>query len=270
VIDIKPRSATQNREPREQSMVIRRRIPSKGRRNSNKPSAARVLHGIVKPSKVNDEQEFLTVNSSAFFRKFHQRVGNGCLSDPVLLAQLGFHRAAKFIPLLKNSASIPKNVPGSTLEAKRTNYAEYLAAEVRLSCLIAAIAHPDKNVELSLSVAAPGASVRVKASCSANTSELKISILPASIRQIDSDAVREVLPHIKGLQRIYQLTPDDDAMLGLMKLTESGTNGGYSALPAYLVARFLQELFDRIAEVSSDTKHKRKKKNRRLTSNRSV
>ena len=68
------------------------------------------------------------------------------------LAQAGFHRAEAWNGLLAGVA-VPNEIPGEA-EAKRANYARYLAAQVRLSYPTASLAEMVKSGSLTLTGAA--------------------------------------------------------------------------------------------------------------------
>jgi hypothetical protein len=74
---------------------------------------------------------FLTVNNAPLMQKVRLVAGAQGFSDPVQLAQLGYHRAAKWRPLLTADVPIPKEIPGDP-QTGRANYASYLAMQVRL------------------------------------------------------------------------------------------------------------------------------------------
>src|SRR5262249_34955170 len=121
-----------------------------------------VTSALGKPTadrlQVNGKLAFLTVNNAPLVQSLHAAAGTNGLSDPVQLAQLGFHRANKWETALTPNIPIPKEIPGDTPAAKRTNYAEYLAAQVRLSYPTASVAQMVKSGDLPLPGAAQGAS----------------------------------------------------------------------------------------------------------------
>ena len=67
------------------------------------------------------------------------------LTDPAQLAGRGFHRADKWKALLPANAAIPPEIPGETADARKDNYAKYLAAQVRLSYPTASVAEMVKG-----------------------------------------------------------------------------------------------------------------------------
>ncbi len=180
---------------------------------------------VVSRLQVDSKLAFLTINNAVLINDIHDKVGGEKgLSDPLQLAQSGYHRADAWNRLLTN-VPIPKEIPGSTPEAQKANYAEYLAAQVRLSYPTASVAQMVQSRELLLTGAAPAADVAdvhdsVHAFLTAHQGKFEIGMEPVEqyIRKNNVvDVANETVTHIKRLQRVYQMTPTDKAMTGLMK-----------------------------------------------------
>jgi len=75
---------------------------------------------------VDGKLGFLTINNAPLMQKVHTTAGANGLSDPLHLAQTGYHRAEPWSQLLTGDVPIPKEIPGDTPETKRANYANYL------------------------------------------------------------------------------------------------------------------------------------------------
>lgn len=174
---------------------------------------------------------FLTMNNVPLMQALRRVGGSQGLSDPVQIAQAGFHRAAKWGELLNANTPIPKEIPGETPEAKRGNYAEFLAAQVRLSYPTAALAEMVKSGGLPVSV--PD---QVHGFLTEHQGQFEIGVQPVEryIAQKRLQVAPETVAQIKRLQRVYQITPGDRAMTGLLKR-------GIDA--AYHVVRFDKEAF---------------------------
>lgn len=175
--------------------------------------------GVANRLQVNGKLGFLTINNATLMQKVHTTAGANGLSDPLQLAQMGYHRAQAWTPLLTSDVPLPKEIPGDSPDAKRGNYAAYLAAQVRLSYPTAAIAQMVKTKDLPLSGVASGVSDRVHEFLTANQGKFEIGVhsvqqyIAANKLQVAADIVQQV----KRLQRVYQITPSDQAMTGLMK-----------------------------------------------------
>ena len=95
---------------------------------------------VVNRLQVDGKLGFLTINNAPLMQKVHAAAGPNGLSDLLQLAQMGYHRAGPWSQLLTEDVPVPKEIPGDTPETKRANYADYLAAQVRLSYPTAAVA----------------------------------------------------------------------------------------------------------------------------------
>ena len=161
---------------------------------------------------------FLTINNAPLIQKRSTAGANG-LSDPLQLAQSGYHRAEPWNQLLTGDVPIPKEIPGDNIEAKRANYANYLAAQVRLSYPTAAVAQMVKSGELPLTGAANSVSDNVHAFLTEHQGKFEIGVQPVQqyIAQNNVQVADETVQQVKRLQRVYQITPSDQALTGLMK-----------------------------------------------------
>lgn len=162
---------------------------------------------------------FLTINNAPLIQQIHNAAGANGLADPLQLVQLGYHRPESWRQLLTHDVPIPKEIPGETLEVKQANYADYLAAQVRLSYPTAAVAHMVKSGDLPLTGAAPGASDQVHDFITQHQGKFEIGVQPVQqyIAQNKLEIAEETVTQVKRLQRVYQITPSDQAMTGLMK-----------------------------------------------------
>jgi hypothetical protein len=172
---------------------------------------------------VDGKLSFLTINNAPLIQRLHTAAGGGGLSDPLQLAQLGYHRPEKWTALLTSNVSIPEEIPGETPEAKRANYAEYLAAKVRVSYPTASVAQMIKSGDLPLPGAKPGVSDQVHAFLTEHQ-DFEIGAQPVQqyiaqkkLQIPELQVSDEIVKQVKRMQRLYQITTSDHAMTGLMK-----------------------------------------------------
>ena len=158
------------------------------------------------------------------------------ISDPLQLAALGYHRAEAWTPLLTNDVAVPKEIPGDSAEIKRTNYAGYLAAQVRLSYPTAAMAQLVGSRALLLTGAPAAVIDNVHAFLTEHQGRFEIGMEPVQqyVAQNWLQVADETVAQVKRLQRVYQITPSDQALTGLMKR-------GIDA--AYHVVRYEKDTF---------------------------
>ncbi|HSH81375.1 MAG TPA: neuraminidase-like domain-containing protein [Herpetosiphonaceae bacterium] len=169
--------------------------------------------------RIDGKLGFLTVNNARLMQKVHTVAGAEGLSDLPTLAQQGYYRADLWRQLLTADVPIPKEIPGNTAETRRANYAAYLAAQVRLSYPTAAIAEMVRGGELPLTGAADDAAGRVHAFLTAHQGRFELAIEPIEryLARNNVQAADETVEQVKRLQRVYQITPSDAAMAGLMR-----------------------------------------------------
>lgn len=174
---------------------------------------------LVNRLQVDAKLGFLTINNAAMMQKLHARAGTSGLADPLQLAQTGHHRAAAWQEVLDKDVPIPSEIPGDTPEKRRENYANYLAAQTRLSYPTAVVAHMVKSGELPLGGAAKGAPDQVHAFLTEHQGRFEIGMQPVEqyIARNNVEADSEVVRQVKRLQRVYQITPNDQAMSTLLK-----------------------------------------------------
>ena len=160
---------------------------------------------------VDGKLAFLTINNAPLMSGLRQAAGD--VSDPVELAQKGFHRPARWGELLEG-VPVPKEIPGDTPEARRANYADYLAAHVRLSYPTASVAEMVRSGDLPVSAAE-----QVGEFLTEHQGRFEIGMTPVrqylARRGLDADA--GTVAQVERLQRVYQITPTDEAMGGLLK-----------------------------------------------------
>ncbi len=168
---------------------------------------------------VDGKLGFLTINNAPLMQKVYTTAGANGLSDPLELAQMGYHRAEPWSQLLTADIPIPKEIPGDTPETRWANYANYLAAQVRLSYPTAAVAQMVKSGELPLTGAANGVPDNAHAFLTEHQGKFEIGVQPVQqyIAQNNLQVADETVQQVKRLQRVYQITPSDQALTGLMK-----------------------------------------------------
>jgi hypothetical protein len=137
----------------------------------------------------------------------------GDLTSPVDLATRGYYDASKWLPLIGNS--IPAQVPVQSV----ANYAELLAAQVRLSFPTVVAADQVKRGIFPIADTAAVAT-SVSTFLSNNYTQFAIGAEPVEAfiaRNKIAGVDPAVVTQVKRLQRVYQLTPDDQTMAALLQ-----------------------------------------------------
>ena len=162
---------------------------------------------------VNGKIAQLTLNNAPLIEQLHRIGGNGGLSDPVQLAAVGLHRAAQWRQLIGPETPIPDTIPGETPEERRANYADFLAAQIRLSYPTAAVAHMVQVGELKVD-----SPLEVHAFLTEHQGQFEIGVQPVEqyIARRNLEVPAETVLGIKRLQRTYQITASDQAMSALL------------------------------------------------------
>jgi hypothetical protein len=179
---------------------------------------------------------FLTLNNAHLVESVRQRAGGGPLTDLQQLAQDGYHRPDKWRSTFGADIEIPPTIPGGTAAVRRSNYADYLAAQVRLSFPTTAVADGVKTGDIPVS-----SRDAVHAFLDEHQRDFDIGTQPVE-RYIAANHVQVVpdtVSQIKRLQRVYQITPSDQALAALL-------THGFDA--AYQIARLDKAAFIRDVE----------------------
>lgn len=157
---------------------------------------------------VDGKLALLTINNGPLMAAVHD-VAGGELTNLAELAETGYHRASQWSDLLQADVSVPDEIPGETDAAKRANYAEYLAANVRLSYPTAAMA--DMVASGTVPVDEPES---VSGFLSAYQRTFQIGAQPVErfIAENNLSVEEGVVNEVKRIQRVYQITPSDEAM----------------------------------------------------------
>ncbi|HWS86526.1 MAG TPA: neuraminidase-like domain-containing protein [Pyrinomonadaceae bacterium] len=164
----------------------------------------------------------LTVNNAPLIREIHGAAGG--VADTAELALKGFHRAEKWGPLLGEDVPVPKGIPGDTPAERRANYADYLAAQVRLSYPTGSVAEMVGSGELKVD-----ASQSVQAFLAEHQGRFEIGTTPVRqyVRREGLEVGEEALAQVERIQRVYQITPTDRAMGVLL---ERGLDSAYKVV----------------------------------------
>jgi hypothetical protein len=162
---------------------------------------------------VDGKLAFLTMNNAPLMSAVRKQNGDTALTDVRQLAQNGYYRADKWLTALGATITVPASIQGDTPDTQRANYADYLAAQLRLSYPTTAVAAMVKSGELPVS--SPD---QVSAFLTQHDGAFDIGSQPVAhfIKtnnlQVDPDTVTQV----KHLQRMYQIAPSDQALTGLL------------------------------------------------------
>jgi hypothetical protein len=135
------------------------------------------------------------------------------LASPLDLATLGYYDASKWMPLI--GASVPPEIPGQSV----ANYAAFLAAQVCVSFPTAVAADQVKRGIFQISDTTDVAA-SVSSFLNSNYTQFAIGAEPVEAfiaRNKITGVSPAVVAQINRLQRVYQLTCDDQSMAVLLR-----------------------------------------------------
>jgi hypothetical protein len=165
--------------------------------------------------RVNGQLAYLTLNNAPLIAKLQTAAGTGGLTSPSQLAAAGLHKEAKWRQTL-GTDPVPPEIPGSSDAEKRDNYAALLAAQVRLSFPTAVVGQMVAAGETP--IASQDARTKVRNFLAEQEGKFEIGMQPIAqyLARNELNVDPAVPREISRIQRVYQITPDDTAMNGLL------------------------------------------------------
>jgi hypothetical protein len=162
---------------------------------------------------------------------------------PSELVAHGYYEASAWTPLI-GAGAVPSQVPGEDPAEQASNYAELLAAQVRLAFPTAVLADQvSRGVVPIADTAAVASEVADFLNAQQGAFEIGVEPVEAFIARTalkgTSDAV---IAQVKRLQRVYQLTPDDQSLVALL---DNDLDSAYAITrydPAGFVRAFSEKL----------------------------
>ncbi|MGK5693461.1 neuraminidase-like domain-containing protein [Streptomyces sp. URMC 128] len=191
--------------------------------------------------RLDGELAMLTLNNAPLIGRLHDACHQQPLSSPADLVRQGYHKPETWRPLIQES--VPQQIPGDDVPTRARNYADMMAARVRLSFPTAVIADLVGRGELQLTDdAVVQASVHQFLTEHADTFRIGMQPVDRFVECVGVPVEPPVRDHIRRLQRVYQITPDDRAMKVLL---DHGLDSAYSIVhhgTEALVARLGEQL----------------------------
>lgn len=159
---------------------------------------------------------FLTVNNAPLIARLHAR--NSDLRTPLDLVRQGYYRREAWTQLLENDLPIPPEIPSENAEEKHANYATFMASQLRLSYPTAVVAEMVRTDAMSLR-AEPSVKKEVIDFLNANQGRFELGIHPVEqyLRKHEVTLAGPALAQVKKLQRVFQISPSDEVMAGLLE-----------------------------------------------------
>jgi hypothetical protein len=176
---------------------------------------------IAQRLRVDGQLGFLTLNNAPLIQQLHQSIaGTTGITNPLSLIENGYYQPAKWQTLLTDAIAIPPEIPGTTPAEKRSNYAEVMSAQMRLSYPTAVVAQMVNETNNNNLVTNPALKEPVRKFLMEQHGNFEIGLQP--IEQFVNQAnlpvkpTPEVIQAIVRIQRVRQITPSDEAMKALL------------------------------------------------------
>ena len=176
---------------------------------------------------------FLTVNNAPLIQRLHTQNDN--LRSPLDLVRNGLYEQNAWEQLLGDGVAIPAEIPGEKPEEKKANYAAYMASQLRLSYPTAVVAEMIKAEVIPLR-AEQAVKTAVTQFLNEHQGKFELGIHPIEqyLRKNDIALEGPALSQVKALQRVYQISPSDEAMGVLLQ---------HNIDSAYALARYDEQTF---------------------------
>jgi peptidoglycan hydrolase-like protein with peptidoglycan-binding domain len=174
--------------------------------------------GATRRLQLDGQLGYLTLDNAPLMRALHDAERQTPLSTSLDLAQRGYHDPAKWQALVAGVA-VPAQIPGANAAEQRANYAGLLAAQVRLAFPTVVVADLVRQGKLQLR-GGDAIATAVHDFLTANQGKFEIGIEPVEAylaRTGLGGTAPPVVTELKRLQRVYQLTPDDQSMAVLLQ-----------------------------------------------------
>ena len=142
---------------------------------------------------------------------------NSALGSIGDLAARGYYDPAKWTPLI--GSAVPPGIPGADIQEQSSNYAQFLAAQVRIAAPTAVLADQIRRGILPLTDN-PDVAKGVADFLTSNQGQFEIGIEPAgsyAARTGLTGVPAEVMRQVERLQRAYRLTSDQQGLAVLLR-----------------------------------------------------
>ncbi len=171
----------------------------------------------------------LTLNNAPLLGALHKAEATP-LSSVYDLVLRGYHRAAKWEPLI--GEAIPQEIAGDTIAERRSAYAEYLAASMRLASPVGVIAEMVQSGALPVPEG-PEVKEALRAFFAEHNADFEPGQEPVARyvarNKLSGKVPASVVLYLERIQRVYQITPSDEALQVLLE---------HDVTSAYAVTRY--------------------------------
>jgi hypothetical protein len=166
---------------------------------------------VTKNLQLDGQLHFLTLNNGPMVGRLHAAEAKPPMQSTLDLARRGYYDAAKWAPLI--GSDIPPQITGANTDERARNYANTLAAQVRISFPTAVVSDMVRR-----GIHPVNGPIDVANFLDANQGKFEIGVEPLEhyLAHNKVDISTPVKTEVKRLQRVYQITPTDAAMSALL------------------------------------------------------
>ncbi|MEG3863401.1 Tc toxin subunit A [Microcoleus sp. herbarium12] len=197
---------------------------------------------VAQRLRMDGQLGYLTLNNAPLMQSLHRDIGgaNG-ITTPLSLIENGYYQAEKWQTLMANGVTIPPEIPGKDVAEKRSNYAELMSAQMRLSYPTAVVAQMVRTGETPLKNAI-GEQVHALLMEHHGNFEIGLQPIEQFALQNNVQIAPEVMQEVTRIQRVHQITPSDRAMNTLLR---NNLDSAYKIVQ-YDQADFVQQFKDEL------------------------
>ena len=158
---------------------------------------------------------YLTVNNAELIGRL--RSDKKVEKSPVDLIRNGLYKPKAWDTMLSNGIPVPKDMPGETKDDKKSNYINYMISMLKISYPTAVVAEMVHNNDLTVK---GGSNVKKEVYEFLQDTQDKFQIgahpVEKFIKDNNIELGEDALNEVKRVQRVYQVSPSDKAMIGLL------------------------------------------------------
>lgn len=200
---------------------------------------------VEKRLKLDGQLAYLTMNNAPLIRQLHSQSPQREMTELNQLIEAGYYEAERWLPIIVGD-QIPADIPGEDAQEKRLHYAKLLAAQIKISYPTAVVSHMVKQGVTPLKQPSLRAQVYEFLEEHRERFELGVQPIEQYAQQKKLTIAPNIMSEISRIQRVFQITPNDEAMNALlMKGIDS----------AHAVSRYTQDEFIQAFEADLGGKH---------------
>ncbi|MGO9029659.1 MAG: hypothetical protein ACLQOZ_13635 [Acidimicrobiales bacterium] len=164
---------------------------------------------------LNGQLAFLTLNNAPLVEALHAATKSQPITAVSDLVAQGYYQASAWTTVL-SGVTPPSEIPGDSPEETSANYAEFLAAQVRLGYPTGSLAGLMGSGAVELGDATLQSAVSAFLTDQQSTFNIGEEPIDQFLTRTGTTATPDVVDQVARLQRVYQITPSDQALAVLI------------------------------------------------------